>query len=166
MFETVSLNGNVEFKKTAFDNGVWEAAYSSRKECGLYGIAPVDRTLLTTDAGLSFKMGVFTMRGGWRAHWKHVPSNEYEHTVETSISYDSENEKWGFSAGAVESIDDSSDKCPNIKGSIYCNVKNVMKLSLEIDDAVKLISRKERKYVDSEYLVRAGSVTFLAKFFF
>ena len=166
MFETVSLNGNVEFKKTAFDNGVWEAAYSSRKESGLYGIAPVDRTLFTTDAGLSFKMGVFTMRGGWRAHWKHVPSNEYEHTVETSISYDSENEKWGFSAGAVESIDDSSDKCPNIKGSIYCNVKNVMKLSLEIDDAVKLISRKERKYVDSEYLARAGSVTFLAKFFF
>lgn len=166
LVEFLSINGGVEFKRTAFENGMWEADYSSKKRTGLYGFKNIERTLVTTDSGITFNFGLFTLRGGWRAHWNHVPSNEYKHSVEAVLSYESDDEKWGFSVGSVESIDTYSDKCPNLKGSIYYNMKNVMRLSLEIEDAIKLFSGKDREYVDSDYLTRPGSATVLAKFFF
>ena len=132
----------------------------------MFGFKPYDRILFTTDNGLTVKYGIFTLRGGWRAHWKHVPSNEYRHSVEGSIAYDDEFERWGFYAGVVESIDTKSDKCPNLRGNVYLNIKKSMRLSLEMEDAIKLFSRKDREYVESGYLVRAGSVTFLSRFFF
>lgn len=166
LFDSITLNSGIEFKKTAFDNYAWEGDYSTRKPCGVFGFKPYDRILFTTDNGLTVKYGIFTLRGGWRAHWKHVPSNEYRHSVEGSIAYDDEFERWGFSAGVVESIDTKSDKCPNLRGNVYLNIKKSMRLSLEMEDAIKLFSRKDREYVESGYLVRAGSVTFLSRFFF
>ncbi|WP_407400389.1 hypothetical protein [Treponema sp.] len=166
LFDVITFNSGVEFKKTAFDNCPWEADYSSKKPCGVFGFKNEKRTQVTTDNGISIKYDIFTLRGGWRAHWLHVPSNEYRHSVEGSIGYDDDDERWGFSAGVLEAVDGKSDKCPNLRANIYVNIKKAMRLSLEMDDAIKLFARKDREYVESGYLVRAGSVTFLSRFFF
>lgn len=161
-----TLNSGVEFKKTAYDNGIWEADYETEKNGKVYGFKRIERTLVTTDSGLTFKSGIFTLHGGWRAHWKHVPSNEYRHSIEGTVSIDDEDERWGFSAGAVESVDKKSDKCPDLRASIYYNIRKILRLSLEMQDGIKLFSRKDRKYAGTDYLVRAGSVTFLSRFYF
>ncbi|MCQ2241102.1 hypothetical protein [Treponema sp.] len=166
LFDVITVNSGIEFKKSAFDNYAWEADYSTKKGCGVFGFKSEERTQVTTDNGISIKYDIFTLRGGWRAHWWHVPSNEYRHSIEGSIAYDDELERWGFSAGVIESVDSKSDKCPNLRGNIYVNIKKAMRLSLEMDDVIKLFSRKDREYVESGYLVRAGSVTFLSRFFF
>ncbi|MBQ0039146.1 MAG: hypothetical protein KBS64_01805 [Treponema sp.] len=166
LFETISFNSGVEFRKSAFGNGIFEADYSHRMPNGVYKFHMDERTQVTTDNGITFRMGIFTVRGGWRAHWSHVPANDYRHTVEGTIGYDDDDGKWGFSAGVAEAIDSDSDKCPNLRASIYFNIKTVMKLSLEVEDAIKLFSGSDRDFVETDYLVRAGSVTLLSRFFF
>lgn len=168
LFNIFTFNSSIEFKKTAFDNYAFEADYSSENpnESHIYQIAADERTLVTTDNGLSIKYGIFTLRGGWRAHWWHVPANEYRHSIEGSVSYDDEFERWGVSTGIIEAVDSKSDKCPKVNGNVYLNIKKAMRLSLEMNDAIKLFSSKDREYQESGYLERAGSVTFLCRFFF
>lgn len=166
LFELISFNSSLEFKKTAFDNYLIEADYSTKKTCGVFGFKAEDRTQVTTDNGVSIKYNIFTLRGGWRAHWNYVPSNEYRHSVDASIAFDDEYKRFGFSAGVIESVDKKSDKLPNLYSNFYLNIKKSIKLSLEVNDAIKLFAQKDREYVESGYLVRAGSVTFLTSFSF
>ncbi len=164
--DTLILHAKGNYKKTAFGNGVWEADYGEISERGVYGFECLDRTLVSTEGGLSILVDPVTFYAGVKTHWMHVPSNEYRNVVRGSVSYDDDDEMWGATAGIAEAIDSGSDKCPIISSSLYFNIKDMMRISCELDDAIKLFTRKDRSFVDSEYLVRAGSVTLLARFFF
>lgn len=161
-----SIYSSAEFRKTAFENGTWEAAYDSKTTSGIFEIASSDRTLFSTDSGFSYLWNVFTLSAGWKSHWIHVPSDEFKNYISTSVSFDSKEKSWGFSISLQEDIDSDSDKCPLLGGEVYYNVKDSIKLSFELSDAIKLFAGKDREFMGTDYLVRAGCASLFAKFYF
>ena len=73
---------------------------------------------------------------------------------------------WGFSVSLQEDIGSDSDKCPLLGGEVYYNVKESIKLSFELSDAIKLFAGKDRDFMKTDYLVRAGCASLFAKFYF
>ena len=161
-----SIYSSAEFRKTAFETGTWEAVYDSKIDSGIFEIASSDRTLFSTDSGFSYLWNVFTLSAGWKSHWIHVPADEFKNYISTSISFDSKEKSWGFSVSLQEDIDSSSDKCPLLGGEIYYNVKESIKLSFELSDAIKLFAVKDRNFMETDYFVRAGCASLFAKFYF
>ena len=161
-----SIYSSAEFRKTAFENGTWEAIYDSKTDSGIFEIAPSDRTLFSTDSGFSYLWNLFTLSAGWKSNWTHVPSDEFKNYVSTSISFDSKEKSWGFSISVQEDIDSDSDKCPLLGGEVYYNLKESIKFSFELSDAIKLFARKDRDFMKTDYLVRAGCASLFAKFYF
>ena len=161
-----SVYSFAEFRKTAFENGVWEAAYNYKNDSEIFEITSSNRTLFSTDSGFSYLWEIFTLSAGWKSHWFHVPPDEFRNYVSTSISFDSKEKSWGFFISLQENIDSVSDKCPLLGGELYYNIKDSIKFSFEISDAIKLFTGKDRDFMETDYLVRAGCASLFAKFYF
>ncbi|MCR5217132.1 hypothetical protein [Treponema sp.] len=163
----LTLDAGTTFKKTAFGNGSWEADYSQTIGTeNLYGLTEKERTILISQAALSFSWKIFTVELEWKNNALHVPSNEYSNVIGGNLDFQSSLANWGFNAGLYETIGEDVDLCPVIKGGAFYKLRDSISLELAVDDVVKLIFRKDRDYGESIYLKRAGSAKILVHFFF
>lgn len=161
------LDADTTFRTTAFGNGVWETDYDECLESRLYtAVSAKDRSILTSNAKLSFAWKIFTVDISWKNNLLHVPSNEASNYAGLKISYQNEDAKWGFNASAFESIGDDVDFCPIVNGSIFYRLRDSIRLALEVEDAIKLVLRRDRDYGESVYIKKAGSAKVLVRFFF
>ena len=65
-----------------------------------------------------------------------------------------------------ENIEFDADKCPLLGGEFYYSIKESIRFSFELSDAIKMFAGRDREFMKTDYLVRAGSASLFAKFYF
>ena len=162
----IVLDADTTFRKTVFDNGVWEADYLAPAVTSLYGAEQIERSVLCSNAKLSFAWKIFTVNISWKNNLLHVASNEYSNYLGGALSFQSSDASWGFNAGVYEAVGDDVDLCPVLNAEIFYRLKDSIRLACEMEDAIKLISRSDRDYGESLYIKKSGSAKILVRFFF
>lgn len=161
-----TIDASFLFAKTAFGNGAWEADYENPNANGLYTFIQKDRLLLDSEVAMTFKWSIFDISLDWTAHWASVPSNEYRMTAGGTMEVNSDTGLWGVKLQVVEGIGGGADFIPFVNLSGYYRINNNMRIALEINDAVKLVTGGDRSYYKSDYTQTAGNAALLFKFFF
>lgn len=156
-----------EFRKTAFENGLWEAEYDSQvPKSGLYIIGAKERTEYDTNFGFFADFAPVKAGIEWKAYWKDVPALSDEHKIKASVEYQSLNAKWNAGTSGALSLGKDADKCPDL--SLWAGVRLAPALSLafEVNDVIKLCNASSRDYAHSGYITTSGNAVLLAKFQF
>ena len=158
------------FKKTAFSNGSAEPFFALSENLlssryGLYPFIIEDLTQINTNAGFSFLYKNFTVSLFWKSFWLDVPSLEFRNTVNASFSFQTENSKFGFEGITSFLFDEDKDICPVVDFSIFLRITNALRLAVNADDIVKLVSGAKREY-SGVYVKRGGKVSLVVKFNF
>lgn len=167
-----------EFRKTAFDNGVWQANYDSDGlifipnpssdlvATGLHGISAYDRTEFNTNLG--FYADFQTVKAGaeWKSYWKDIPSLEDAQKLKLSLEYQSEDAKWNAGTSTAFHFGSDADMCPEISGWAGIRLASALSLAFEVNDVIKLFSGNSRDYAHSDYIRTSGNAVLLAKFQF
>lgn len=163
--EKLSVKGSAEYRKTVYENGIWQPDYGTSLASALYGYTMAEREMFKSTAGLSYKAGDYSLSAQWQKQWKDIPVLECENLIEVSLEIQPEDLKYGavFTAGFEAGKD--SDKTPLIGGNGFIRLTPALRLALEADDLIKLVSREKRTYA-GEYCSRGGSAALLVKFNF
>ncbi|MBQ0050619.1 MAG: hypothetical protein KBT11_00980 [Treponema sp.] len=163
----LEFNAGIGFKKTAFENGIWQADYgSSTLKHGLYKIFNVERTDFNTKLGASFDYNNVKFGAEWKSFWKDVPVLEEQQSILATISYQSESTKWNLGASTKVAMGDDVDACPDISGWAGVKLAPALSVAFRLNDTVKLFTRESRKYAHSAYIQKGGSAVLLVKFQF
>lgn len=165
ILNSFTLDFDANLKKSLWSNGFWETSYSKHSESALYSLNRFDDFCLSSEFSLSYAFNIFIIELDYKSNWIHLPSNEYPHFVNLRFSYDSDDSLWGFEFEAGEGLG-LNDYVPIINAGAYYRLKNSIRLALELNDAVKLFSGKNRIWSSSIYEKSSGNLTFLIKFFF
>ena len=162
-----TVKGNIEFRKTAFGNGVWEADYSDKGlVTGLYGFTQVDTYLLDSQFEGAWTYDMFTVGAEWKSHWLHVPSSESKFAIGAKLDVNPEDNKWGTVVEILEQLGDNADYMPFINLSGFYRLNNSIKIGAEIDDLIKVFTAQNRTYATTAYSERGGAAKFQLKFNF
>lgn len=158
------------FKKSSFSNGSAEPFFALPENLlssryGLYPFIIEDLTQINTNAGFSFLYKNFTVSLFWKSFWLDVPSLEFRNTVNASFSFQTENSKFGFEGLTSFLFDEDKDICPVVDFSIFFRITNALRLAVNADDIVKLVSGAKREYA-GVYVKRGGKVSLVVKFNF
>ena len=158
------------FKKTAFSNGIAEPFFTLPEDelslrYGLYPFKIEDLTQINTNAGFSFLYKNFTLSLFWKSFWLDVPSLEFRNTVNASFSFQTENSKFGFEGLSAFLFDEGKDICPVVDFSVFFRITNALRLAVNANDIVKLVSGSKREYAGL-YAKRGGNVSLVVKFNF
>jgi len=166
--ETFSTKGKAEFKKTAFENGIWQAVYANKNEIqsGLYIISPDERTELNTSLGFYADFSPFKAEINWASFWLDVPVLEDEQKIALSFEYQSLDAKWNAGAKTEVAFGEDADLCPNISGFLSVRLAPSLSLAFEVNDIIKLCHGTSRKYAHSDFITTSGNAVLLAKFQF
>ncbi len=167
--EIFTLSVDTEYKKTAFDNGVWAADYNdstSLSGSGFYFIKQINRTELNTNVEFDAVLKMFKLTGEWKAYWMDVPSYDDRQSVKASVLIEGEKAKWNAGASIKEYIGSNADAVPEIGVVSSVKASPSIRLALEADDIIKLVTRKTRDFCHSQYKKNSGHVTALVKFQF
>lgn len=174
IFEATS---GFEFKKTAFENGVWQAIYNNTNllsignaspsvSSGLYCISPQERTEFNTDLGFSVDFSPLKAGIEWKSFWKDVPSLEDTQKITLSLEYQSLDAKWNAGTTTAFAFGKDTDTCPDISAWAGVRLASRLSLALELNDTVKLFRGAKRKYAHSQYITTSGNAMLLVKFQF
>lgn len=161
-----NFDASGEFRKTALGNGVWEPAYNTISSTGLYSFTEVDRTLVDSDIGFSFLWKLLTVKADWKSQWAYVPVTEEQYSVGVTGNVQAADGSWGAELALREALGTDDDHVPVLNASGFYRLNDSIRLALQLDDGVKLLTGTNRMYANTQYLSRAGSVTLLVKFFF
>lgn len=165
-----------EFRKTAFENGVWQARYKNSAmlpivgadgtvhNSGLYAIAPDERTEFNTHAGFYADFSPVKASAEWNSYWKDVPSLEDEQKIKLSLEY--QHAKWNAGTSTALAFGKDADSCPDISAWAGIRFASNLSLALEVNDVIKLFRGTSRDYAHSEYITTSGNAVLLAKFQF
>ncbi|MCR4822323.1 MAG: hypothetical protein K5873_05575 [Treponema sp.] len=167
-----------EFKKSAFENGVWSASYDSDSllsitgsdstvyKSGLYAVSAKDRTEFNSSLG--FYADFQTVKAGaeWKAFWNDTPSLEDPQRIKLSLEYQSEDAKWNAGTSTAFPFGSGADSTPEISGWAGIRLASALSLAFEVNDVIKLLSGKSRDYASSDYITTSGNAVLLAKFQF
>lgn len=156
-----------EFRKTAFENGLWEAEYNSEvPKSGLYIISTKERTEYDTNFGFYADFAPIKAGVEWKSYWKDVPALSDEHKIKASVEYQSLDAKWNVGTAGAVALGKEADKCPDL--SVWAGVRLAPALSLafEVNDVIKLCNASSRDYAHSGYITTSGNAVLLAKFQF
>jgi len=163
-FFSVNLSG--EFRKTAFDNGVWTPDYkTSPSSAGFYVIKQENRTELKSVAELSADFEKLKFSGSWKSYWLDVPSYEDEQSLTASVIFEPDN-LWNLKASITQNLGDDAEKVPVLDFSGSVRASNSIRLALEATDIIKLVTVKTRAFAHSQYKQNCGHITALVKFQF
>ncbi|MCQ2575264.1 MAG: hypothetical protein MJ162_00875 [Treponema sp.] len=160
----LSVNTAVDFMKTAFGNGVWEPLYKGTSTAGLYCYEKTDRTILSTDFGVSYHYKMFSAAAKFKSNWLDIPVLENKHTLLVDLSLQSEKGKWGADLETGIHFG-AKDFTPMINASGFVQLTPAVKLVVSVDDFCRLIDMEDRIYA-GDYICESGSVTMLVKFLF
>jgi hypothetical protein len=164
-----NLDINSVFRKTAFGNGVWAPDYTDSSAflaSGYYLISESDRTEFNTDAEFTVNFSAVKLTGGWKVFWIDVPSWEDRQSLKAAVLVEGKDAKWNAGASVIEYLGDDADKVPVLGVNASVKAASSIRLALEADDIIKLISQKTREFCHSQYKKNSGHVTALVKFQF
>ena len=155
--QVFSGNFKAEYKKTAFNNGVWEPIFSEDTK-DLYEIKNNSHELLTTDLSLTYTSGLFSVKGIWHANWFDVPANDAMQRFDIELSVQDLKAKWGASLYGSYKVDEKWSY-PNISLQGFVQVTPTVRLNASFEDVIPLFTQSERigcgKYIDRGF---SGSV--------
>ncbi len=168
LFESLSANADATFRKTAFENGVWQADYTGSRDStsALYLLLNEERTDLETNLGVTFDWNGISYTAAWEAHWLDVPSLEEEHALLFSAAYQSAGDRYTLEASYKQALGSDADLAPNLGASATLRASQTLRLALEANDIVKLCAATTRAYAHSAYKAESGSIALLVKFQF
>lgn len=167
LLSACELTGGFEFKKTAFENYLWQALYTEKlASSGLYVVAPSGRTEYNSNLGFSLDFSPVKAGLEWKAYWKDVPVIEDEHKIKASISYQDSQAKLDAGASAAFAFGDEADLCPDISLWAGIRLAPALSLALELNDVIKLFGNSSRDFAHSEFITTSGNAVLLAKFQF
>ena len=162
-----TMDAKVLFMQTAFGNGVWSADYSAANANNVYEFTQTERTLLDTELSGTFAWSMFDISVDWKSHWFYVPSNDYQLSVGAALDVNPDSGLWGAKIEVREAFAaNSQDLLPFVNLSAYCRMTKSMRIALELNDVIKLVTGGQRYYYGSEYNISAGSAALLLKFYF
>lgn len=156
-----------DYRKTAFGNMYWTGDYESLSDIsGLFKMTCVERTLMDLSVSCDFYYKVFGISARAVNHLMYVPVKEDRIFVEGICNYESDSGKWGTELSLREGIGDVCDLTPNLGVSAYLKVSDALRIFLDLNDFLKLVSGTTRSYAHSDYKQSAGNIILLVNFFF
>ncbi len=167
-----------EFRKTAFDNGVWTANYSDSRilsttrtdgtfhKFGLYSITPEDRTEFDTYLGFYADFSSFKAGAERKSFWNDVPALDDAQKIKLSLAYQTLDAKWNLGTSTAIAFGKDADSCPDISGWAGVRLAPALSLAFEVNDVIKLFSGNSRAYAHSDYITTSGNAVLLVKFQF
>lgn len=155
-----ALTANIEYRKTAFNNGFIQADYVELPAKGLYEFASYDRQLIHTEEHFQFNLNHFSFAFGWKSFFDFVPYAENEQLISGEIGYVSE--LWDV-CGQISVPLISADSTPiiGLEGSVRLN--SALRIAITLEDTVKLIQGETRTGV-GQYASRSGRAGLMVKF--
>ncbi|WP_296326119.1 hypothetical protein [uncultured Treponema sp.] len=161
------LKGGFEFRKSVFENGVWQSEFKkSERYKGLYIISPKERTEINSALGFYADFAPVKASVEWKSYWKDIPSLEDEQKIKFSLEYQSADAKWNAGTSTAVSLGEDADLCPDISAWAGLRLASNLSLALEVNDVIKLFHGTSRDYAHSEYITTSGNAVLLAKFQF
>ena len=166
LFDHLSAHAGVEFRKTAFENGVWTADYSGSRDgaSGLYLLAPDERTDCSSEVGASFDRGSFTVTASWKAYWLDLPALADRQNLLLSAAW--EGSRCTLSARWRQALGADSEKAPDLGAGAALRLSSALRIALEANDIVKLLTNSTRSFAHSAYKAESGNAALLVKFQF
>lgn len=167
--------GGLEFRKTAFGNGVWTANYSRSSlisilngsgTSGIYAIRPEERTEFDTYLGFYADFSSLKAGAEWKSFWNDVPALEDAQKIKLSLEYQTLDAKWNLGTSTAIAFGKNADSCPDISGWAGVRLAPALSLAFEVNDVIKLFSGKSRDYAHSDYISTSGNAVLLVKFQF
>ena len=144
-----SANVSVEYKNTAFDNGVWEPDYysSSEKffENGLYKIVQKSQQLLITDFSVTYQNEMFAVKGGLYSNWLDIPALEGMQIITLDLSFQDEDFKWGANLSGRYKID-KDWVLPVINLGAFMKLSSSMSINISLCDIIPMFNASTRIY--------------------
>ncbi len=164
----LSVNGSFDYRKTAFENGVWEPDYkkSTTPDYRLYGFKVKNMEQINTAAGADFAWNDFVFAGQWEAYWKDVPALKDKQNFGATAKYNRKGASWNASSTFRWGLGNGADKVPEIDAMAGWKLSKSVNLALETNDIIKLISKEIRDYCGSDYARKSGNVALVARFQF
>jgi len=166
--DVLTIGGLCEFRKTAFENGVWSADYDGTKtsEYALYVMTPEEMTQFNTAASVEFSWKNFKFTGLWDAYWKDVPALKDKQNITATALYQGPDARWNALGYAAFGLGEDADAVPDLGFNAAYRVSPSIRLALEVNDIVKLFTAETRDYGHSSYAQKSGNVALLVKFQF
>lgn len=162
---SVTIDGEIEYAHTAFENGVYEPVYSDGGYSnGIYVFAQKNRQLLKSCLEFVYHYKLLALSAGWYASWLDVAALENAQTFALAVSLQDEKSSWGVNLSGSYSLD-ASDLMPCLDFEAFVRLNNAVRLVLTVNDGIKLITGQERVYAGN-YITQSGSANLLVKFFF
>ena len=157
-----------EYRKTAFGNGIWAPDYNDGVilASGYYVAEQKKHTEFNSKVEFSAVLARVKLTGAWNSCWIDVPSLENEHSIRGTVLYQSENSRFAAEVSAIESISSGIDAMPKVDGSISVKASDSIRLALEVNDVIKLVTNDTRTYCGSKYKAKGGNALFIVKFQF
>lgn len=164
-----NIAAGAEYRKTAFDNGIWYAGYDAdgaKLNSGYYALVCDKRTDFNTHVEFTAVVKDFKFTGRWNAFWMDVPVLEVPHSFEAGVFYQESGARWSANASVRQAIGEDADAMPDVSADIAVKASQSIRLALEVNDVIKLVTNKTRDYASSSYKARGGNAMLLVKFQF
>lgn len=164
--DVFTVSASAEYRKSAFDNGVWTVDYTGAREAdsGLYWLYQDTRTDFASALNAVFEKDGRRFSAGWEAHWLDIPALCERHSMRFELSR--EGERFALGASYKQALGKDSDKTPDVAAFASLRVSPTLRLALETNDIVKLLSNKTRAFAHSDYAAESGNAAFVVKFQF
>lgn len=160
-----TINGEMEYRHTAFENGVFEPVYTDESYSnGVYRFIQKGRQLLNSELEFVYHYKLFAVSAGWYASWLDIPALGNAQGFKLSLALQNEQSIWGVNLTGRYNLD-ASDLIPFIDFEAFVRLNNAVRLVLTVDDGIKLVTGQERVYA-GKYITQSGSANLLVKFFF
>lgn len=156
---------NVQYRQTAFDNGIWQPNYQNGLNGCLYGYEFDSRQLFTTEFNVNYNYKMFSIGGLWKANWMDVPVLEHSQLIGLELGANSLEGRWCAEVAIKFPIISLYESVPIVDFDAFISVSKSVRVMLNIEDIVKLVSVRTRQYA-GEYVARGGAASLLVKYIF
>ena len=155
-------NAVLEYRQTAYDNGVWQPDYDDSSN--YYFFYENAHQMFITDFSVSYHYEGFGISGSWHSNWMDVPVLESKQAVKLAVNYQDGKGRWGADLSASTSIN-AEVETPVINAGGFVRITPSVRAILSVNDLIKLYKAETRTYA-GRYAARGGSATLMLKFFF
>jgi hypothetical protein len=161
-----TVNANLIYRKTAFENGWWQPVYNVAAYKGFYSYKMYDMNVLCSDIELTYVYKILSLKAGLKSNWIDVPVLDYNQLVSFGIGLSREDGKYGANLNADFGLDEDSDAIvPILNLDGFVKITEAVSIGAELTDMIKLVSGTTRTYA-GDYIVRSGTASLMVKFFF
>lgn len=158
-----SASAQVDYAKTAFENGVWEPVYNDENYVsGLYAYTQKSHELLSTLFSLDFNYKIFSISSALKSNWNDIPALESKHFITFKTGIVSPQQKVGFNIEGGWHLD-AEDSTPVVNSNFFVKINPAVTMQLTVSDLLKLTGNEKRIYA-GKYISESGSICLSVKF--